>query len=297
MKTTNMSGLDSTDQARSNSRKNRPSKSLLPRIHFTAPYLINPTNPITVRLIGAGGTGSHMLTALARLHQALLALNHPGLFVYLWDDDTVSEANMARQLFAPGEVGLFKAVALINRVNRFLGTNWKAVPERFTHQPDQPFSGPGVNLTITCVDTLDARRQVAAYFDDLSRSTHLPYTQTMNGPERCYYWLDSGNAQRTGQVILATVGIVQQRKTKVFKPVGELPGLTKAYAGQLTDVQEDSGPSCSIAEALTRQDLYINSTLANMACSILWTMLREAQTSYRGFFLNLGGFKSQPIPV
>src|SRR3546814_3448102 len=43
-------------------------------IHFAHPYLINPTNPVTVHLIGAGGTGSHMLTALAKMNHALTAL-------------------------------------------------------------------------------------------------------------------------------------------------------------------------------------------------------------------------------
>lgn len=34
--------------------------------------------PVTVWLLGAGGTGSELLDGLARLHAALLALGHPG---------------------------------------------------------------------------------------------------------------------------------------------------------------------------------------------------------------------------
>ncbi len=56
------------------------------RIHFTANYIINPTNPITLNLIGAGGTGSSVLTALARINHALIATGHPGLYVRVWDD-------------------------------------------------------------------------------------------------------------------------------------------------------------------------------------------------------------------
>ena len=33
------------------------------KIHFTDSDLINPTNPILVNVIGAGGTGSKVLTA------------------------------------------------------------------------------------------------------------------------------------------------------------------------------------------------------------------------------------------
>ncbi|WP_316848699.1 hypothetical protein [Pedobacter agri] len=38
------------------------------RVHIVYPYLISPTNPVSVNLIGAGGTGSQMLTALARIN-------------------------------------------------------------------------------------------------------------------------------------------------------------------------------------------------------------------------------------
>ena len=77
------------------------------KVHFTDNALINPTNPITVNLIGAGGTGSQVLTALARMNYALAELNHAGLSVRLWDDDVISEANLGRQLFAESELGLY----------------------------------------------------------------------------------------------------------------------------------------------------------------------------------------------
>ena len=101
------------------------------KVHFTDNTLINPTNPITVNLIGAGGTGSQVLTALARMNHALTELNHAGLSVRLWDNDMITEANLGRQLFAESELGLYKSVALINRVNRFFGTNWKAETQKF----------------------------------------------------------------------------------------------------------------------------------------------------------------------
>jgi len=88
----------------------------LTAIHFTDNYLINPTNPVTVTLIGAGGTGSQLLTALARMNHALVALGHAGLHVSLYDDDVVTEANLGRQLFADAELGQYKAAALINRI-------------------------------------------------------------------------------------------------------------------------------------------------------------------------------------
>ena len=44
-------------------------------MHYADNYLINPSNPITVNLIGAGGTGSHVLTALSKMNYSLVALS------------------------------------------------------------------------------------------------------------------------------------------------------------------------------------------------------------------------------
>lgn len=91
-------------------------------IHFTDNYLLNPTNPISINLIGAGGTGSKVLTALMEINESLIALEHAGLQVRLWDDDVITSANLGRQRFAESETGLYKSVALINRCNRWTGT-------------------------------------------------------------------------------------------------------------------------------------------------------------------------------
>src|ERR1700743_1392531 len=132
-----------------------------PAVHIVNKELLQPYNPVTVNLIGAGGTGSQVLTALARMNQALTALNHPGLRVQVFDDDVISRANLSRQLFTTAEVGLPKAVALINRVNRFFGTDWKAIVERYDKQNNNRIEHPCATITIGCVDTVEARVDIA----------------------------------------------------------------------------------------------------------------------------------------
>ena len=78
------------------------------KIHYTDRYLLNPYHPVTVFVIGAGGTGSQVATGLARISVALQALGHPGLHVTVFDPDTVTEANIGRQLFSGSELGLNK---------------------------------------------------------------------------------------------------------------------------------------------------------------------------------------------
>lgn len=261
-------------------------------VHITDNYLINPTNPVTLNLIGAGGTGSHMLTNLARINHAMLALGHPGFMVTVFDDDTVSEANLGRQLFAQAEIGLFKSVALINRINRFFGTNWKAVTERYDTGYIRSVPGEGkANLFITCVDNAQARFTIADILEDYK--DYRPYERN-----RPLYWMDLGNSKDTGQVILSTVGTLKQPESEKFTTVGKLPFVTETFRELLAAADaSDNTPSCSLAEALTKQDLFINSTLAGMGASLLWQLFKEGLLFNRGLFINLHDFRTQPLKV
>src|ERR1700761_9284373 len=132
-----------------------------PAVHIIQKELLQPYNPVTINLIGAGGTGGQVLTALARMNHALIALGHTGLFVRVFDHDTVDTANLGRQLFTTAELGQYKSVALINRINRFFGTNWKAETIRYDKQNLKDRDLASATVTITCVDTVKARYEIA----------------------------------------------------------------------------------------------------------------------------------------
>ncbi|HEY4324007.1 MAG TPA: PRTRC system ThiF family protein [Mucilaginibacter sp.] len=267
-------------------------KAEKPAVHIVEKTLLNPYNPIFVNLIGAGGTGSQFLTALARMNHALISLNHPGLMVRVFDDDKVEEANLGRQLFSTAELGLHKAVALVNRINLFFGTNWKAIPERYNEDTllEAPESGMA-ELTISCVDTVSARFAIADLLTKI-------YTSRKNSYHHPLYWMDFGNSRDTGQVILSTLAEIQQPVSKKFQVKGRLPLVTEEFKELLENAETgDNTPSCSLAEALTKQDLFINSVLANLGASLLWTLFREGILFNRGFFLNLKEFKTQPLKV
>ena len=260
-------------------------------VHFADNSLLNAANPVTVNLIGAGGTGSQVLTALARMNHALTELGHAGLSVRLWDDDKVTEANLGRQLFAACELGLHKSTALINRTNRFFGTDWKAETVKFgKDRLDRLPENTAASMYISCVDSVKARFEIADILNRLN--TQRFYNN------RPLYWMDFGNSQNTGQVILSTIGEIQQPPSEKYATVASLPYVTGEF-GELLQQSEtaDDTPSCSLAEALEKQDLFINSTLAQMGCSLLWNLFRNGMTPYRGFFLNLKNFHSQPLKV
>ena len=261
------------------------------KVHFTDSNLINPTNPILVNLIGAGGTGSKVLTALMEMNHSLIELGHAGLQIRLWDDDVITQANLGRQRFAECEIGLYKSVALINRANRFSGTNWKAEIVKFEKDClDKLPENAGASIYISCVDSVKARFGIAEILKMLSNGKAYS--------NRSRYWLDFGNSKHTGQVLLSTIGTIQQPNSEKYETVASLPFVTDEFGELLKQSeQQDDTPSCSLAEALEKQDLFINSSLAQMGCSLLWGLFRNGMTEYKGFFHNLKNFNTHPIKV
>jgi PRTRC genetic system ThiF family protein len=263
----------------------------LPAIHFTANSLIDPTNPVTVNLIGAGGTGHRILTELVRIHISLQAFGRPGLQVNVFDDDVITEANRGRQLFAPSEIGHFKSVILVNRINRCNGTNWKAVPERFGTKTLHLLPALGkANIYITCVDTVNARFDIAATLRKVCNNSR-------NDRAQPFYWMDLGNSRFTGQVLLATLTEIKQPDSERFRTVANLPKVTDEFKQLLQEADDHDEPSCSQAEALKKQDLFVNPALAINGGELLWQLLSDGMIEYRGVFLNIKKFKTIPLKV
>lgn len=257
------------------------------KVHYTHKYLRAPEHPVTVDLVGVGGTGSQMLSGLARINAALLKLGHPGLMVRAWDPDTVEDSNIGRQLFSPADLGLPKASVLVTRVNRAFGFEWQSVCEPHTGRSKS-------NILITCVDTAKDRVEIGEKF--MPAKSEKAHKERMAPYEAPYYWLDLGNLQYTGQVILGTAGEVPQPKSTLYKTVKSLPVVTRFF--NLKKIREkNQGPSCSLAEALTKQDLFINSTLAQFGCNIIWKLFREGMIRHHGCYVNLESLIVNPIKI
>ena len=258
------------------------------KIHFTDRYLLNPRHPVTVFVIGAGGTGSQVITNLARMSMALQALGHPGLHVTVFDPDTVSQANIGRQLFSETELGLNKAVSLVTRINRFFGYAWTAEPKCF---PTKKFSGYDIaNIFITCTDNIRSRLEIWKFLKKTRKENFNDYLVPI-------YWMDFGNTRTTGQVVIGTIPKrIRQPASALYETVGSLKVITRLVKYARVK-EEDSGPSCSLAEALEKQDLFINSTLAQLGCGLLWKMFRHGMLEHHGLYLNLHTMRVNPMTV
>lgn len=231
--------------------------------------LINASKPLNMLLVGAGGNGSEFLDAMVRLHSALLALGGKGLNITVMDDDTVSNSNIVRQRFWPHMVGQNKAVALVHQTNLMMGTNWSALPIRFS-EATAPREGL-FDLVVTAVDNLDARRSVIAYFDQSIRET---------------FWLDMGVSKDSGQVFFGRFGdnnLTDQWPTAV------------AHFPEILTREDDDTPSCSTAESLAKQDLMINNAVSGTAANLLWKLLREGKLAFNGVTVDLSTGHTRPV--
>lgn len=251
--------------------------------HYVHNYILDPYHELTVNVIGCGGTGSQVLTSLGRMSYALKKLGHPGLFVTAYDGDIVTGANCGRQLFSEQEIGANKAETLVSKLNFFFGTKWDSVSDFYREDSEQ------ANITITCVDTAKARLLVR---DNLERTANA-----YRNDECCpFYWLDMGNLADRGQVVLGTAPNRPAKQPNRNDVVDTMPDVTELF--DLTAVKEkDQGPSCSLAEALSKQDLFINSTIANAGMAILWKMFSIGYLDTQGAFLNLSSMQMNPIRI
>jgi PRTRC genetic system ThiF family protein len=232
-------------------------------IHRIHPELLK--HRVRILVVGCGGNGSAIAAGLPYLHQALLVYGHPeGMHVTLLDPDLISPTNCVRQPFSRSEIGLYKAVVLANRLNLFWGLDWEGIPDRL----DPKRRLDGVDIVIGCVDTRMARGAIAKCSEDWSEVD---------------YWLDLGNNADGGQFVLGEPLNRRNRRHRLrLRTVSELfPEVIQP------DLDGDGLPSCSAAEALDRQEPFVNPTLANHALALLARLFRYGAISYHGGFLSV----------
>lgn len=232
-----------------------------------------------VLLVGAGGTGAEVLRGLAKMALAARELHSVEVPVQVMDGDLVSPANLVRQPFTRGDIGRNKAECLVNRYNLWFGLSFQAIPAMLTEQDGRPgaamYSRP--DLVITCVDN--------------ARTRAIVHRMLRRTPSR--YWLDCGNLERTGQVILG-----EPRHEHDRDRYGRLPVVTELFP-ELLDPQraEPDLPSCSLAEALERQELFVNEAIALPAKNLIWKVLTAHELDWHGAFVDLESGRITTLPV
>ena len=273
--------------------------------HFIPQWAWEPVHPLDIHVVGCGGTGSNLLIQLAKINLALHKLGHPGIHVTAWDGDKVDEFNPGRQSFSDADIGLHKTTVLIERINRFHGFDWTAKTEYVTQQTvmeghAQVVKNTGsenqnpIFMVIGCVDNLHTR-------DGLARCSKF---------NSASYYLDFGNDADYGQFLLWNTSKIEQPPKEELsvptranlKNLWERFGIARnrwesnrkgRHANDKARVTDRTDmPSCSQAEALTKQDLFVNATLAIAGANFIWKLIRQKVTTIQGASINLTTFQN-----
>jgi PRTRC genetic system ThiF family protein len=211
-----------------------------------------------IMLVGCGGTGSYAALHLAQLaHTARQEMEIKLIFI---DPDRVETKNVARQNFAPCEVGEFKAVTLARRYSAAFGLPIVSIPEKFSSgiltkymlRPDF------INLVVGCVDSTAARR-------DIHRAMVREMGEMREFEGRGLFWLDAGNYHAHGQVCLGnSLAAKPQLSPLGFAFALPLPSVQRPELIAPEEIETAQGEALSCAElvALEVQSRTINKMMA-----------------------------------
>lgn len=142
-----------------------------------------------IHVVGAGGNGSYLIPHIARYISTKFVSESSKPRVHVYDGDKVESKNLLRQNFISADIGKNKAEVLVSRYNKAFGLKMTAHPKFVTSRTfDHSVYLDPYSLVITCTDNLKSRGLFAL-------ATHTTFA-----------WLDLGNEERGGQVILSFAG-------------------------------------------------------------------------------------------
>jgi len=241
-------------------------------LSFSQAAVVMPVEYTTLRFIvvGAGGTGSFVVPALARLIFELKEQQNKSAEMLIVDPDIVEANNIPRSNFCFAEVGRYKAQTLAERVTTAWGIETSFSCESLDsekHFKNSNSDYRSLSIIVGCVDNYRARREMHRALDEF-RSY---------GESSRVWWIDGGNGKTSGQVLLGST-------TKTLKPEQYFTGTSicralPAPSLQHSDllkpekVEAKSDASCPERVRLGEQGLNVNQRVAVEMAEMLSSML------------------------
>ncbi|PSX18354.1 PRTRC system ThiF family protein [Photobacterium kishitanii] len=227
----------------------------------------------SIALIGAGGSGSFMFRELLGLNSLLSRIGGNGFIVSVFDPNSVREANLGRQAFFDDELGLNKAEALVSS-EQMQGRcgDWLAFSKKFDIQTANKY-----DVVITAVDVPRVRYELGKYWA----------SKTIN---KKTLWLDLGNDDCSGQTILGNLG------NDVDVNGLRLPNCYDLY-NESYNVDSDDKKSCSLDDAILKQNYGVNQMAARIAAQLLTNLFRNGEIDVHGAFFNCITMTTTPLLI
>lgn len=243
-----------------------------------AMHRLGPESAIGV--VGCGGTGGYVAEGLCRL---LLKSN---LWIVLIDPQRVESRNLKRQNFFEGDVGKFKSQALAERLSRKYGRQIPYSVYPFQENVAKDHMGNGLTsvfnfgLLIGCVDGPEGRRAISF------------------GNQQGSWWMDSGNGENSGQVLIGNASQSQSFHgtfCKSCQTVGHLPIPSVQSPSLLAPVTKEKDLPANCAEAVEREDQspVINQVMASIVLEMTRKLLNGTLT-WMGVYVDMdaGGMRA-----
>ncbi len=241
-------------------------------LSFSKAAVVMPVEYNTLRFIvvGAGGTGSFVVPAIARLIYELKQQQNKSAEMLIVDPDVVENGNIPRSNFCFAEVGRYKAQTLAERVSTAWGIEISFSSEKYDSEKHLKSSSSdyrSLAIIVGCVDNHIARREMHRALDEF-RSY---------GDASRIWWIDGGNGKTSGQVLLGST-------TKPLKPEQYFTGTSICRALPSPSLQHPdlleperieakSDASCPERVRLGEQGLIVNQRVAIEIAEMLSALL------------------------
>lgn len=241
-------------------------------LSFSQAAVVMPAeyNSLRFIVVGAGGTGSFVVPALARLIYELRQQQNKQAEMLIVDPDVVEAGNIPRSNFCFAEVGRFKAQTLAERITTAWGIETSFSCEKFDadkHLKSSNSEYRSLTVVVGCVDNYLARREIHRALDEFRGY----------GDASRLWWIDGGNGRSSGQVLLGST-------TKRLKPHQYFTGTSICRALPAPTLQHpdllepekatvSSEGSCPERIRLGEQGLNVNQRAAIEMAEILSSML------------------------
>jgi PRTRC genetic system ThiF family protein len=185
-------------------------------LSFAQAAVVMPREYSSLRFIvvGAGGTGSFVIPAIARLMFELKQQQSKPVEMLIVDPDVVEGGSIPRSNFCSAEIGGFKAQSLAKRITLAWGLECHYANELFDaekHLKASTSDYRSMAVIVGCVDNHSARRDIHLAIDKYRRYG------SSDAPD--LWWIDGGNGRSSGQVLLGS-------NTKRIKPDQHFTGTS-----------------------------------------------------------------------
>jgi len=232
---------------------------------------------VRVLVVGCGGNGTAVAAGLPYLHQAMLVAGHPGGLrrnANGWGHHFA--ANCVRQPFTSAEIGLAKAVVMVSRPESLLGAQLDG-HSRVSFGAEQDWR-------LRCRYWL--RGYAGGTDNDWRARPGMAEVASDTGSIL-------GNSADSGQFVLGQpLNGRNRRSMDRLRTAPEVFLSSPTSRSTATD-----GPSCSAAEALERQEPFVNQTLAQHALALLTRLFRYGRIDHHGAFVNVAQNRVQPLAI